>query len=103
MPRLPFGLGQARKNDADRILRARYDLTAQRIVVAKEKLGKFPYSFQLVRLGIIGADDRVLGQDGNSTPSFQVIGVQHALGHLLLAAKDACLLERAIYQRGIVF
>ncbi len=53
----------------------------------------------LVALGIMDADGRVLGQDGDAALPFQVVRVQHALGHLLVAAKDVGLLEQAVHER----
>jgi len=55
----------------------------------------------LIRLFIVDGDGRVLGQDGNAALAFQIVGIQDALGDLLVAAKDVRLLEQAVDQRRL--
>ena len=42
----------------------------------------------------------VFGKDGDAALALQVVGVHHALGHLLVFAKDAALFEHFVHQRG---
>ena len=45
------------------------------------------------------ADGRVLGQDRNAAFAFQVVGIHHALGHLLVVAECMCLAQQEVNQR----
>ena len=44
---------------------------------------------------------RVLGEDGDATLAFQFVGIHDAVGHLLVAAKDAALVQHGVNQGGL--
>lgn len=43
----------------------------------------------------------VFGQDGDAALAFQVVGIHYAVGHLLVFAEHAALLEHFVHQRGL--
>ncbi len=54
-----------------------------------------------VDLNALVVDGSVLGQYGDAALALQIIGVHHALGHLLIFAENAALLEHFVHQRGL--
>ena len=46
-------------------------------------------------------DGGVLGQDGDAAFAFEVVGIHHALGHLLVLAEGMRLAQQEIHQRGL--
>ena len=49
-----------------------------------------------------GIDDGgVLGEDGDAALAFQVVGIHHPLGHLLVLAESVRLAQQEIHQRGL--
>ena len=43
----------------------------------------------------------VLGKNGDAALALQIVGIHHALGHLLVFAEHAALLEHLVHQRGL--
>ena len=46
-------------------------------------------------------DGGVLGQDGDAALAFEVIGIHHALGHLLVVAEGMRLAQQPVHQGGL--
>ena len=42
-----------------------------------------------------------LGEDGDAALAFQFVGIHHAVGHLLVGAEDAALVQHGVHQRGL--
>ena len=51
-----------------------------------------------VDLHIAPGHCRVLGENGNAALALQVVGIHHALAHLLVVPKDPGLLEHGVHQ-----
>ena len=54
-----------------------------------------------VDLGVMIMHGGVLGQNRDAALALQIVGVHDAVGHLLVLAKHAALLEHFIHQRGL--
>ena len=54
-----------------------------------------------VDLGLLVVDGGVLRQNGDAALPLDVVGVHHALRHLLVFAEHAALLEHFVHQRGL--
>ena len=54
-----------------------------------------------VDLGVAVLDGGVLGQNGDTALTLQVVGVHDALHRLLVLAVHAALLEHLVHQRGL--
>ena len=46
-------------------------------------------------------DCRILGQDGDSALSFDIVGIHHTLHDFLIFTKDAALPQKLVHQRGL--
>ena len=54
-----------------------------------------------VDAGVLPDQRGRLGQDGDAALALQVVGIQRALGHALVLAERAGLLQQAVDQRGL--
>ena len=54
-----------------------------------------------IDLGLLIVNGGILCQNGDATLPLDVVGVHHALRHLLVLAEHAALLEHFVHQRGL--
>ena len=54
-----------------------------------------------VDVDAVVVDRGVLGQDGDAALLLQVVGIHHALGHVLVGGEGAGLAEQLVDQRGL--